>query len=138
MSSKPAIIDTNVLVSALISPNKDTPPGRIVRAMLEGGFAFTLSDALLAEYREVLNRSHLRKQHGLPAEDLDVLLLEVTRHAIVLHPPPSDEKAPDPKDQHLWDLLAMRMDLILVTGDKLLLNSNRQSRILSPQQFSAE
>lgn len=130
----PAIIDTNVLAAALITPGKDTPPAHVVRGMLRGAFPFVISSALLAEYRDVLNRAKLRKAHGLSSTDLEDLLVELTQLAIVLTPAPAPA-APDPGDQHLWDLLAARDDVVLVTGDKLLLMSGWQARILTPQQF---
>ena len=50
------------------------------------------------------------------------------QHAIVLAggapalaPGQTALQAPDPGDPLLWDLLAARQDLVLVTGDKLLL-----------------
>ena len=46
--------------------------------------------------------------------------------------------APDPGDQLLWDLLAAKADLLLVTGDKLLLrDAAMQARVVSPQAFVA-
>jgi putative PIN family toxin of toxin-antitoxin system len=134
---KPVIVDTNVLVSALVSPNRQTPPGRIVRHMLAGKLVFVLSANLLAEYRTVLSRPHLRQAHGLAPEDVEALLVELTLHAIVLHPVAA-APAPDPGDQHLWELLAAREDLMLVTGDKRLLDSDKANRILSPKAFVAD
>ena len=37
--------------------------------------------------------------------------------------PASGETAPDPGDQHLWDLLAAVPDGVLVTGDQMLLDN---------------
>ena len=43
---------------------------------------------------------------------------------------------PEPGDQFLWDLLASRADLVLVTGDKLLLqNEAMQQQVVLPQVF---
>lgn len=40
-------------------------------------------------------------------------------------------RAPDPGDQFLWDLLHSRSDLVLVTGDKLLLaDAAMQPRVM--------
>ena len=133
-NAPPVIVDTNVLVSALISPDKTAPPGRIVRAMLEAALVFVVSDDLLAEYRAVLDRPRLTQLHGLSASDLDELLLEITRNAVIL-PPVSTDPAPDPGDQHLWDLLAARGNLVLVTGDKRLFDSGMRTRILAPAAF---
>ena len=96
-----------------------------------------LSEALLAEYRAVLVGPVLRKLHGLTVAEMEAILTDLAQHAIVLAPraaPP----APDPGDQMLWELLAARADLVLVTGDKLLLrDASMQGRVISPQAFVA-
>ena len=135
------IIDTNVVVAGLLTSHADSPVARILDGMLGANFSFVLSEALLAEYRAVLVRPHLIKMHRLSADELDTILLELARHAIVLTPAQSDAtpKAPDPGDQFLWDLLSSRNDLFLVTGDKLLLQDHAmQSRVLTPQMFVAQ
>jgi predicted nucleic acid-binding protein len=46
------------------------------------------------------------------------------------------EPPPDPGDQLLWDLLAARADLLLITGDMALQrDAEMRSRVLSPQAF---
>ena len=96
-----------------------------------------MSEALLAEYRAVLVRPNLRKLHGLTIAEVEAILTDLAQHAIVLEPvaaPP----APDPGDQLLWGLLAARVDLVLVTGDKLLLrDAGMRGRLISPQAFVA-
>ena len=135
------IIDTNVVVAGLLTSSQpDSPVARILDSMLGASFSFVLSEALLAEYRAVLVRPHLVKVHGLSADELDTILLELARHAIVLTPAQSDAtpKAPGPGDQFLWDLLSSRNDLFLVTGDKLLLQDDTmQNRVLTAQEFLA-
>ncbi|GMV03403.1 MAG: hypothetical protein AMXMBFR52_30580 [Burkholderiales bacterium] len=50
--------------------------------------------------------------------------------------PVATSSAPDPGDQLLWELLAARVDLLLVTGDKRLLRDARmRARVVSPQTF---
>ncbi len=45
-------------------------------------------------------------------------------------------RAPDPGDQHLWDLLAARDDLLLVSGDRRLHGvGDMASRVVTPQAF---
>ena len=69
---------------------------------------------------------------------MDVILVDIARHAIVLTPvvTPATPVAPDQGDQFLWDLLASRADLVLVTGDKLLLQDEAmQQRVILPQAF---
>ena len=141
MSSAFFIIDTNVVVAGLLTSHADSPVACILEGMLGAGFPFVLSEALLAEYRAVLVRPRLAKLHGLSEAEIDVILVDIARNAIVLAPviTPTTPLAPDSGDQFLWDLLASRADLALVTGDKLLLqDETMQERVMSPQAFVAQ
>ena len=131
------IIDTNVLVAGLLTSHADSPVARILDGMLGASFPFVLSEALLAEYRAVLLRPRLCKLHGLSEAEIDFILVDIARRAIVMTPirTVATPLAPDPGDQFLWDLLASRADLALVTGDKLLLHEAMQQRVLLPQTF---
>jgi len=136
--NRPAVIvDTNVVVAGLLTKHDTSPAARILDGMLGAAFPFVLSEALLAEYRTVLVRPGLRKLHGLTVGEVEAILTDLAQHAIVLAPraaPP----APDPGDQLLWELLSAKADLVLITGDKLLLrDKGMQGRVISPQAFVA-
>lgn len=135
MSHPPVIVDTNVVVAGLLMAQAASPVARILDGMLTAAFPFVVSPALLAEYHAVLVRPALRKLHGLSVKQIETILTDLAQHAIVLEPvagPP----APDPGDQLLWDLLAARAELRLVTGDKLLLNdASMRGRVLTPAEF---
>ena len=135
MSRQAVIVDTNVVVAGLLTGNAASPVARILDGMLAAAFPFVVSEALLAEYRAVLVRPALRKRHGLTVTEVDTLLTDIAQHAIVLTPavgPP----APDPGDQLLWNLLAAREDLLLVTGDQALQDdAAMRARVLSPRAF---
>lgn len=134
----PVIIDTNVVVAGLLSTQVEAPTARILDGMLAAKFAYVVSSPLLAEYRDVLGRPKLRKLHGLSADEMETVLTELALHAIVLTVAPAPP-APDPGDQHLWGLLAVRDDLVLITGDARLLESNDwPRRIRSPRQWLDE
>lgn len=139
MSGPFVIIDTNVVVAGLLTANDTSPVARILDGMLAAVFPFVVSAALLAEYRTVLVRPYLRKLHGLTIAEVETLLTDLVQHAIVLNPASvAAPAAPDAGDQLLWDLLATRVDLLLVTGDKLLLqDAGMQGRVISPQMFMA-
>lgn len=77
-----AVIDTNVLVSGLISSDPQAAACRIVDAMLEGRFIYLLSPSLLDEYRTVLLRPKIRKLHGLAVSDIDRILTEIVANAV--------------------------------------------------------
>ena len=141
MSRQAVIVDTNVVVAGLLTAH-DASPGfvdsaRILDGMLAAAFPFVVSEALLAEYRTVLVRPNLRKLHGLTVAEVDAILTDLAQHAIVLTPVKASP-APDPGDQLLWELLAARADLLLITGERLLLrDAGMQGRIVSPHTFVA-
>lgn len=135
------IIDTNVVIAGLLTAHSDSPVARILDGMLTAAFPFVVSEALLAEYRAVMLRPKLVKRHGLSEPEVDVILTDMARHAIVLKPVHLGLKhtAPDPGDQFLWDLLTTRADLMLVTGDQLLMqDAIMQQRVISPNEFVAQ
>ena len=135
MSRAPAIIDTNVVVAGLLTADEESPVACVLDRVLTAAFSFVVSEALLAEYRTVLLRPKLGKLHGLPLEAVESILINLAQHAIVLTPVPAPP-APDPGDQLLWELLAARTDLLLVTGDKRLLSDRgMQGRMISPRDF---
>ena len=130
-----AIIDTNVVVAGLLTNVAESPVARILDAMLDGAFAHVLSEALLAEYRDVLLRPKLIRLHGLSADEIEAILVDIAHGAIFLQPVDA-AAAPDPGDQHLWELLAARPDLVLVSGDKYLLQDSPMSgRVITPETF---
>ncbi len=131
----PVIVDTNAVVAGILTNQADSPVARVLDGMLSAVFAYAISDALLAEYRTVLRRPPLRKAHGLTSNEIDAVLVDLAQHAIVLAPIRA-LPAPDPGDQHLWELLAARDDLVLITGDKRLQRDRTMgSRIVSPAVF---
>jgi predicted nucleic acid-binding protein len=135
VSRPPVIVDTNVVVAGLLTAQAASPVARILDGMLTAAFPFVVSPALLADYHAVLVRPALRKLHGLSVKQIETILTDLAQHAIVLEPvagPP----APDAGDQLLWDLLAARAELRLVTGDKLLLQGfGMRGRVLTPAEF---
>lgn len=131
----PVVVDTNVVVAGLLTVRADSPVARVLDGMLAAVFPFVISEALLAEYGAVLRRPSLRKVHGLTPNEIDVIVVELAQHGIVLAPVPAPS-APEPGDQHLWELLAAREDLVLVTGDRLLQRDRAMGpRIVSPATF---
>lgn len=137
MSRRAVIVDTNVVVAGLLTGSDTSPVARILDGMLAAAFPFVVSEALLAEYRAVLVRPGLRKLHGLTVAEVETLLTDIAQHAIVMAPV-ATAPAPDPGDQLLWELLAAKSDLLLVTGDKLLLrHAEMRGWVLSPSEFMA-
>ncbi len=131
------IIDTNVLVAGLAARDPRSPTRRLLTAVQDGRQIALLSPALVAEYRDVLNRPQVVRWHGLQPPLPDRLVAELVGISLAVDPPPSALLAPDPGDQFLWALLEAAKDAFMVTGDKLLLASEHfAGRILSPRAFA--
>ncbi|HET6628252.1 MAG TPA: putative toxin-antitoxin system toxin component, PIN family [Woeseiaceae bacterium] len=128
------VVDTSVLVAGLLTPNPESPPARLLDAMLGGEVRFLLCVELLAEYRTVLLRQRIRSRHGLSVAEVDALLEALATDAIVVGIAGRNETAPDPGDNFLWQLLAARSGAGLITGDSALLERPPpRTRVISPR-----
>lgn len=139
MSRPVYIVDTNVVVAGLVTADPASPVARVLDGMLAAAFPFAVSETLLGEYRTVLLRPGLRKLHALSVDEIELLLTDLAQHAIVLEPAADCDvlpRAPDAGDQFLWNLLAGRPRLVLIAGDKRLLQDRgMQGRTVSPRTF---
>ena len=117
------IVDTNVVVAGVLSADTESPPAQILEAMLAARIHFLLSAELLGEYRAVLARPGIADRHGLGLPEFDQLLHRLAEHGVVCEPPLTPHRSPDAGDQHLWCLLDAEPAAVLVTGDRVLLES---------------
>ena len=126
------ILDTGVLIGAL-GNQRGNPASALVDVLASD--RGLVSRALIGEYRSSLDGNSARRHHGLTQAAVSQFVDDYARIATLVEPvagPP----CPDPRDQHLWDLLAAGPDSILVTGEAALLESHHfPGRILSPRQF---
>ena len=131
-----AAIDTNVLVSGLLTSESESPTSRILDGMLVRQFDFLLSAELMAEYRAVLLRPKVGNIHGLSSEEVDQILTEIAANAVVRNPRDTRAAPPDQGDRFLWALLSTDRTAVLGTGDRRLLRSSHfAGRIITPREF---
>jgi putative PIN family toxin of toxin-antitoxin system len=125
------ILDTNVLFSAVA--RADGPPARALLAI--GIHGMLISAELVSEYRRVLLLPRSLRYLGISRGQVLELLAYIESGAALVEPEPGPE-APDPDDQHVWDLLATVGQAVLVTGDRNLLDSRDfPGRVMSPRDF---
>ena len=109
-----AVIDTNVLVSAMLKNN--SIPGQVVAESLVGDIIPVLNDEIIAEYEDVLNRSRFEfNKHAV-----QVLIDELKRRAIFIDYDLIEDEIPDPKDVVFYAVLMEKRkeeDAYLVTGN---------------------
>ncbi len=134
------ILDTNVLLGALISPQG--PPDIIYRAWRSARFELVTSTAQLDELRRVSRYPKLKTI--LPAHRVGTMVNNMQRAIVLgtLPPPPDGMDLNDPNDVFLLSMaLASEADY-LVTGDRraglLQRGSAGRTRIVSPAAFCTE
>jgi putative PIN family toxin of toxin-antitoxin system len=128
-----AVLDTNVLVSALISPGG--PSAALLFELQAGAFELIVSPALLAELREVLARPkfHTRITPAEVAGYVDLIEHEST---IFVDPPPAVTiLSVDQDDQFLLELASAAAVDALVSGDSHLLDLRGVVPVMTPAEF---
>lgn len=127
MKAPPAVIDTNVVVSGLITSDAESATCHILDGMIAGRFPYLLSTDLLTEYRKVMLRPKIRDRHGLCEAEIDALLTRIVANGILREPDPVEFQGKDPDDRHLWELVSAFPGGVLVTGDRALLENAPES-----------
>ena len=128
-----AVLDTNVLVSALISPGGGS--ARLLLELRSGAFELIASPLLLAELRDVLRREKFRRYVSEAEADAYVELIR-TEGVVRADPAPSPEPlSADPDDEFLVDLARDAQADALVTGDAHLLALRAIIPAMTPGEF---
>lgn len=126
-----AVLDPNVLISALIAPAGT--PATLVASWLSGRFELVVSERLLGELERALTYPKLRRRvdAGRAASFLALL-----RHSVVVRPdrPEPPRRAPDADDDYLL-ALAEESRAILVSGDRLLVGLADRFPVRTPRDF---
>lgn len=112
-----AVIDTNVLVSALLTSKDDAATVQVVGRMFRGEIIPVYSSDIAKEYDEVLHR----KKFGFSPEVVEYLLSAVEKFGIAVEPSPSGVTLPDMKDLPFYEVVLEKRsetdDAYLVTGN---------------------
>lgn len=105
------VLDTNVLVSALLSPNG--PPAKVLDMLADGAVQLIVSPAIFAEYREVLSR----KKFGFSPTTVGAILGSLRRMAVEILPSERLEICPDPADAKFLECAVSGGAAYLITGN---------------------
>jgi putative PIN family toxin of toxin-antitoxin system len=127
-----AILDPNVLISAVLSPGGT--PAQLLRAWLEGRFDVIASPLLLAELERALSYPKLRER--IPEAQANRLVAWIGREAMAVPDPeePPTARSEDRGDDYLV-ALAEHTRAVLVSGDRHLLALGTDLPVLTPRQF---
>ena len=124
-----AVIDTNVLVSALITHNPEAATSKVVRHLLERDFIPMYDEDIIAEYADVLHRA---KFPILP-ETADALISHIIENGMEASRIIFEEPMPDEDDRVFLEVALSKEDSFLVTGNQK--HYPTAARIITPAKF---
>ena len=124
-----AVIDTNVLVSSLLTKNDNSPVVKIIHAIRNSTIIPMFNADILAEYVEVLSRDRL----GLNQDVVSETLAMIKSRGIDSERKPVSENIPDPDDVVFYEIAMSREDSYLVTGN--LKHFPRNGKVVSPSEM---
>jgi putative PIN family toxin of toxin-antitoxin system len=109
-----AVIDTNVLVSALLTSNIDAATVKVVEALMKGQIIPLFDKDIIKEYAEVLKRPKFNFSETV----VDYYIRAIMDKGLVSSRVMSKDKFPDPKDIVFYEVALSKDDAYLVTGNK--------------------
>ncbi|MCC6300187.1 MAG: putative toxin-antitoxin system toxin component, PIN family [Anaerolineales bacterium] len=116
------VIDTNILVSALLS--KKGVPSQILDAWRERKFLVVTSEAAILETERVLNELKATGKYALSDEDIAAVLNLLRKDALIV-PGTADTRGTIPADPDDEKFLSIALDGeadIIISGDRHLLD----------------
>ena len=126
MSARRVVLDTNVLVSALLSPNGN--PAKIYKMFLSGALSLVFSADIFEEYQDVLHRPRLK----IPSNEIEIVLSAIRQHGETVEPKPSTKTMMDEDDRVFYDA-AKSVGTYLITGNTK--HYPKKPFILTPTEF---
>lgn len=111
-----AVIDTNVLISALLSKNSDAATVKVLRAILDGRIVPLYHNEILNEYDAVLHR----EKFHFKEESIQAVLAAVKGFGVEVFPQPTGEILIDMDDLVFYEVAMEKRDenAYLVTGNQ--------------------
>jgi putative PIN family toxin of toxin-antitoxin system len=126
-----AVIDTNVIVSALITHNSEAATIAVVEHVLSGSITPVYNEDILKEYDEVLHRPKFKLSHN----DIRPLLDYIEYVGIAANRLQYDGNMPDEKDRPFYEVSLSKDDAYLVTGNMKHFPST--PKVVSPSEMIA-
>ena len=108
-----AVVDTNVIVSGMITSNSASPTTKVLDCLGEKHITPLYCKEILQEYENVLGR----EKFHLPKEKIEKFLKMVKSDGIASGRVSSNEVFPDPNDVVFYEVALSKEDSFLVTGN---------------------
>ena len=110
-----AVIDTNVIVSALLSSHDDAATVQVVAKLFTGEIVPLYNAEVLDEYSNVLNRD----KFPFPKDEINRMLSAIKENGVNVDADSSGEILPDMKDLPFYEVVLKKRDedAYLITGN---------------------
>jgi len=125
-----AVIDTNVVVSALFTRNPESATRRVLNLVLDGTITPLFNEEILSEYQEVLSRD----KFPFKPENINAVILGIEHFG--LNPGRKESKGkhlPDPKDVVFYEVALAKEESFLVTGN--IKHFPKEPIVVTPSEF---
>lgn len=124
-----AVIDTNILVAALLSKHDDSATVQVIEHIFNSKITPIYSDEIIAEYRTVLKR----KKFKFPTEAQEHLISAIVKFGIRVTTIDISVPLPDEKDLPFYAAYSKQSTYYLVTGNKK--HFPQEDFIVSPREM---
>lgn len=108
-----AVIDTNILVSALITHNSNASTVKVLESMFMNRFTPLYNDEIIEEYEDVLHR----RKFKLTEDQIRTVIDCVKQNGVDSDRFPYDGDMPDEDDRVFYEVALSEEDSFLVTGN---------------------
>ena len=132
-----AVIDTNILIRALIKP--DGTVGPVLGRLAANEYVLVYSESILDELLSKLALPRIRQKYHLDDEAIETVLALFALRGILITPTRRVQACRDPKDNMIIEAALEGEAEYIVTGDEDLLSLNKfeKIRIVTPRTFLA-
>jgi len=129
------VVDTNILVRAIIKP--DGSVGPVLLRFRRGDFTLLYAQSLLEELIDVLNRPRIRAKYHLSDDDIKTVVGLILLRGEAVIPRQPVTVCRDPKDNKFLEVAVEGQADLIISGDEdlLTLHPFRGIPILSPRDF---
>ena len=114
-----AVIDTNILVRAVIKPSGTVGP--VLLRLRQGSYTLLYAQSLLEELVDVLNRPRIREKYELTEQDIQTVVSLILLRGEAVTPTEQIAVCRDPKDNKFLDVAVAGEADVIVSGDQDLL-----------------
>ncbi len=130
-----AVVDTNVLVRALIKPQGSVGP--VLLRLRRGDYVLLYSQPLLEELVDVLNRPRIRQKYRLTDQDIETVFGLVLLRGEAIVPQRRIAACRDPRDDKFLEVAVEGIADVIVSGDEdlLVLHPFAGIPVVSPGAF---